>query len=157
MRHERKAAWRLESLGFEEVYRYTAGKADWMAAGLPLEGERAGIPRVGGVARRDVPTCELGERVSDFLERAQGSGWPLAVVVNEVRVVLGLLDLERIDRGASVMLVQDVMVEGPVTYRPSVPAVEAAGRLRERGVSYVLVTTSDGELVGVFFAQDVRG
>jgi len=152
-----RAAWRLESLGFEEVYRYAAGKADWMAAGLPLEGERAGMPRVGGVARRDVPTCELGERVSDVLERAQGSGWPLAVVVNEARVVLGLLDLERIDRDALAMLVGDVMVEGPVTYRPSVPAVEAAARLRERRVPYVLVTTGDGELVGIFFAQDVRG
>ena len=32
-----RAAWRLESLGFARVYDYVAGKADWMAAGLPTE------------------------------------------------------------------------------------------------------------------------
>src|SRR5437773_6189207 len=25
-----RAAWRLESMGFQEVYRYTPGKADWL-------------------------------------------------------------------------------------------------------------------------------
>ena len=33
-----RAACRLESLGFGEVYDYVAGKLDWMAAGLPTEG-----------------------------------------------------------------------------------------------------------------------
>lgn len=33
-----RAAWRLEQLGFERVFRYTPGKADWAAAGLPMEG-----------------------------------------------------------------------------------------------------------------------
>src|SRR5256712_11695283 len=28
-----RAAWRLETMGFQEVYRYTPGKADWLAAG----------------------------------------------------------------------------------------------------------------------------
>ena len=30
-----RAAWWLESLGFAQVLRYTAGKADWAAYGLP--------------------------------------------------------------------------------------------------------------------------
>ncbi|MDP9404293.1 MAG: rhodanese-like domain-containing protein [Actinomycetota bacterium] len=30
-----RAAWRLEHLGFAQVYDYVAGKVDWMAAGLP--------------------------------------------------------------------------------------------------------------------------
>jgi len=29
-----RAASRLESLGFRDVYDYAAGKADWFAAGL---------------------------------------------------------------------------------------------------------------------------
>src|SRR5216683_1666901 len=57
----KRAAWRLETLGFEQVHHYTPGKEDWMAAGLPIEGSKASIPRVGGVARRDVPTCRLDE------------------------------------------------------------------------------------------------
>jgi hypothetical protein len=35
------AAWRLESLGFAQVYRYTPGKADWLANELPVEGQQA--------------------------------------------------------------------------------------------------------------------
>jgi len=32
-----KAAARLDELGYHEVYDYEAGKADWKAAGLPVE------------------------------------------------------------------------------------------------------------------------
>ena len=31
-----RAAWRLESLGFTQVYRYTAGKRDWFAFGFAM-------------------------------------------------------------------------------------------------------------------------
>ena len=33
----RKAAERLEALGYEDVYDYVEGKADWQEAGLPVE------------------------------------------------------------------------------------------------------------------------
>jgi rhodanese-related sulfurtransferase len=36
-----RAACRLELLGFTQVYDYVAGKADWLAHGLPTEGEQA--------------------------------------------------------------------------------------------------------------------
>src|SRR4051794_26546233 len=39
-----RAAWRLESMGYQEVYRYTAGKSDWSASGFPLEGSEAHKP-----------------------------------------------------------------------------------------------------------------
>jgi hypothetical protein len=32
-----RAASRLESIGFEQVYDYVAGKADWGSACLPLK------------------------------------------------------------------------------------------------------------------------
>ncbi|REJ94072.1 MAG: rhodanese-like domain-containing protein [Planctomycetota bacterium] len=32
-----KAARRLDELGYEQVYDYEGGKADWKAAGLPVE------------------------------------------------------------------------------------------------------------------------
>ena len=41
-----RAAWRLEAFGYPEVYDYVAGKSDWMAAGLPTEGNSAHPPRV---------------------------------------------------------------------------------------------------------------
>ena len=52
-----RAAWRLESLGFTKVYDYVGGKSDWIAAGLPVEGELANVPRAINVVKRDVPTC----------------------------------------------------------------------------------------------------
>jgi hypothetical protein len=80
-----RAASRLVSLGFANVYRYQAGKADWFAAGLPREGKGAHIRRVADVAKRDVATCRLDERVADVRDRV--SGEPL-IVVDADRVVL---------------------------------------------------------------------
>jgi CBS domain-containing protein len=150
-----RAAWRLETLGFEQVFRYAPGKADWMAAGLPIEGSRASIPRVGSVARRDVPTCRLDERVGDVSARVRAAGWDLCVVVNQVNVVLGRLARAALD-GDVDATVETVVEPGPVTYRPDVVAEDAARRLGERHVQSVLVTTGDGELIGVFRAEDVH-
>jgi IS30 family transposase len=86
-----RAAWRLESLGFREVYDYVAGKLDWMAAGLPTERTNAAHPRAGDVSRKDVPTARLEERLGDVRERVSAGGWDAVVVTNNERVVLGLL------------------------------------------------------------------
>jgi 3-mercaptopyruvate sulfurtransferase SseA len=58
-----RAAWRLEGLGFERVYDYVPGKADWSASGLPTEGTLASVPDIGDAARRDAPTCTPTEKV----------------------------------------------------------------------------------------------
>jgi hypothetical protein len=36
-----RAACRLAALGFAEVYDYVAGKVDWLARNLPVEGTDA--------------------------------------------------------------------------------------------------------------------
>jgi CBS domain-containing protein len=149
-----RAAWRLEGLGFAETYRYTAGKADWLANGLPTEGTQAQVPRVGDLTRRDVPTCRLSDRVGDVRERVRAAGWDLCVVVNERNVVLGRLRDKELaaDPAASV---EQVMEEGPTTYRLDRPAAETARYLAKRRVTGVLITTSDGELIGLFRRGDV--
>ena len=43
-----RAAWRLESVGFSEVYDYTVGELHWLAAGLPTEGTNATRPCADG-------------------------------------------------------------------------------------------------------------
>ncbi len=151
-----RAAWRLESLGFSDVYRFTPGKADWLANGLPSEGKRAPLPRVGDLARRDVPTCHLEERIGDVRQRVRAAGWDRCIVVNERRIVLGRLRGHALDADPATP-VDQVMEEGPTTYRLDRPAEETAKYLAERGVASVLITTSDGELVGVFFRDDVLG
>jgi CBS domain-containing protein len=150
-----RAAWRLESLGFAEVYDYAAGKADWLAWGLPREGMVTQAPTVGEVARRDVPTCGLTDRVAAAKGRAQAAGFDACVVVNERRIVLGLLRSQELDAGPAATAEQ-VMRAGPTTYRPNVPAREAGARMRARGVDALLVTTPDGTLVGLLRREDAE-
>jgi hypothetical protein len=76
-----RAASRLETLGFRQVYRYQPGKADWFAAGLPREGHEAHTPRVAEIARRDVPTCRIDERVGAVRDRLREGGWDVCIVV----------------------------------------------------------------------------
>ena len=42
-----RAACRLETLGFSDVYDYGGGKAEWLGYGLPREGENASVPYAG--------------------------------------------------------------------------------------------------------------
>jgi CBS domain-containing protein len=150
-----RAAWRLESLGFVEVYRYQGGRDDWLANGLPSRGLRTKDVRVADVARRDVPTCMLGTPVAEARRRAEDAGWGECVVVNEAGVVLGIVR-GRALAGADDALVDDVMDPGPVTERLDSPAEKIARELEEHGLTRRLVTTSDGELIGMFLAADVR-
>src|SRR6266545_5202991 len=92
-----RAAWRLESLGFRQVFRYVPGKADWFASGLPREGTQASVPQAGDRVRPDVPTCRLEDPVGDARARAGSAGWDVCVVVNDQQVVLGLLRKEALD------------------------------------------------------------
>jgi CBS domain-containing protein len=135
------------------VYDYVAGKQDWMAAGLPIEGENAAIPRAGDLAARDVPTCGLGDRVGDVRKRIEGTGWNACVVVNTEKVVLGLLRSKQL-AGGDDERVEDVMRPGPGTFRPNVPIDEMARYMIEHDLESAPVTTPDGKLVGMLRRRD---
>src|SRR6266851_5082207 len=85
-----RAAWRLESIGFNRVYDYVAGKADWGSFGLLLEGQADTHTRVARFARADAPTCRLDELVAEVAERV-ADDWQSCVVTNDENIVLGLL------------------------------------------------------------------
>ena len=87
-----RAASRLATLGFTNVHRYQAGRADWFAAGLPREGRDAHVPRVADVAKRDVHTCRPDERVGDVRDRVGRDGGEPLIVVDADRVVLELVN-----------------------------------------------------------------
>jgi len=150
-----RAAWRLEGLGFSKVYDYAPSKADWFAAGLPMEGELASVPTVGDAARRDVPTCTPDEKVGEVHGRVRETGWDRCVVVNEERVVLGLLREKELAPDPEATA-EEVMRSGPTTVRPDTPTGKMAERMRERGTVSVLVTTPDGELVGLMYRDDAE-
>ena len=150
-----RAAWRLESLGFEDVYDYEAGKQDWAAAGLPVEGTTAARTRAGDVARRDVPTCGLDERMGEVRKRTHAVGWNVCVVVNDARVVLGLLregQLGASDDGP----VERAMGPGPSTFRPNVDIREMAHFMAEHDLASAPITTPEGRLVGMLMREDAE-
>ena len=96
-----RAALRLEHLGFTRDYDYVPGKSDWIAAGLPREGESARIPNAGDVAQKDVPTCHFRDPVRDALRRMDRERSAFCVAVDKDQVVLGMLYREEAeDRGA---------------------------------------------------------
>jgi Mg/Co/Ni transporter MgtE len=151
-----RAAARLETLGFRQVYRYQPGRADWFAARLAREGKEAHTPRVADVARRDVPTCRIDEHVGAVRDRVRGDGWDVCVVVDEQRVVLGLVRAEAlgVDPGTPV---EEVMQPSPVTVRPNLGVGEMPDYSKEQRTPRALVTTSDGVLIGLLRIEDVEG
>jgi CBS domain-containing protein len=148
-----RAAWRLESLGFGEVYDYVAGKLDWMAAGLPTEGTNAAHPRAGDVARKDVPVGRLEDRLGDVRERVSPSGWDAVVVTNTERVVLGLLRSKELAKDAELTLEQ-AMRPGPSTFRPYRAIKDMAEHMTTHRLDSSPITTSDGRLVGLLLRTD---
>lgn len=148
-----RAAARLESLGFREVFEYKAGKSDWMGAGLPTEGTNAQLPRAGDAARKDVPTSGLKERLGDVRDRVRAAGWDAVVVVNEERVVLGLLRSKELSKDVDLSM-EEAMRPGPSTYRPHVLVKEIAEKMVEHNVESSPITTSDGKLVGLLLRAD---
>ena len=125
-----RAAWRLETLGFSQVYDYVAGKLDWFASGLPREGKQADFLWAGDRARRDIPTCRLTDQIGAVRRSVREAGWNVCAVVADGNVVLGLLREEALD-GDPDTVVERVMEPGPSTFRPSVPLEEMADYLRE--------------------------
>ena len=130
-----------------------AGELDWLAAGLPTEGRNASRPRAGEVARRDVPTCRLDESIGEVRARVRAAGWDACVVVNDERVVLGLLRAEELRRDQDESI-ERVMRPGPSTFRPHVPIEELAHHMIHHDLPASPVTTSDGRLVGLLRRED---
>jgi CBS domain-containing protein len=146
-----RAAWRLTELGFEQVYEYSAGKIDWIAAGWPTEGPGPAEARVLTAIDPNVPTCGLDETVGTVRRRLAPES-TICVVINDQRIVAGALDhpntVDAEDRPVS-----EVMRPGPTTVRPSDQLEEVRGRMRARRVPHLLVTTPDGELLGLLHAE----
>ncbi len=160
-----RAACRLESLGFTQVYDYTTGLADWTANGLPTEGNKVGVVREGVVRRDalrardavriDIVTCRLGDTIGHVKDRLKAAGQRQCIVTSEDGVVLGRLRSRQLE-GDPDALVEAAMESGPATIRPDVSLAEFSEHMRARNVGSVLVTTSTGQLIGVLYRTDAE-
>ncbi len=158
-----RAAWRLETLGFTNIYDYVAGKADWFAAGLPRAGKLASIPRAGDVARRDDVSCQLTDRISDIINQVRAAGKDTCIVTTDGNVVLGRVRIGAVAGGGEATVnatvnatVEEVMDSGPTTARADTLLESILERLSARNVDSILITTSDGRLVGTLYRSDAE-
>jgi len=124
------------------VYDYVDGKVDWMAYGLPVEGEDG--PFVGQ-AVIDAVTVDVGATVGQARRRLHDTGTDAAIVTHGQGLAVGEVDGEMLaaadDDDCSLLA---IMRPVPSTVRPSATVSSLAGSNRER----VVVTTSDGHLLG---------
>jgi Mg/Co/Ni transporter MgtE len=147
-----RAAWRLEAAGFGPVYDYVDGKADWLAADLPFEG----TARLAGFfTRREVATASESTPVREALGRVRERGFGPVLVLNHAGVVMGTVRQDELESAAPETEAGALMRFGVSTVRPSEQVAELAHRMRQAQVGRVVVTRSDGTLVGLFFADDV--
>ncbi|MEV5549719.1 CBS domain-containing protein [Streptomyces sp. NPDC052309] len=150
-----RAAARLRRLGFRQVYDYVPGKADWLAAGLPREGEAADTALAGDVADRNVPLCTLDQPLDDVVDMLDETGRRAAVVVDDDQVVMGLVR-HREAAGHTGGTVGDTVRPGPVTVRADQPLPPLLERMTQTGTAAVPVTDPEGRLLGLLERDDAE-
>lgn len=150
-----RAACRLEALGFEQVYDYTAGIADWKAAGLEVEGSEDHGLRISDATRPDIPTARPHETLGIARRRADNAGWDEALVVDCDGMVVGRLRGSAWD-ATDDRTVDTVMELGPTTVRPDGSLRDLLERMDRRGTNLVVASDPQGHLIGVVLADDAR-
>ena len=147
-----RAAWRLEAAGFGPVHDYAAGKTDWIAADLPFEG----TARLAGLfTRRGVATVAETTPAAEALRLLDAQRFGPILVLNQAGVVMGAAYRDALAGAPGEAETAAVMRFGVSTVRPSEDAAALAHRMGHAEVTRVVVTRSDGTLVGLFFAADV--
>ena len=143
-------------MGFTEVIDYVSGKSAWFDENQPREGKSADQIWVGDVADDSVPTCGLKERIEEIRDRVGADGRDTCIVVNDERIVLGLLRKKALNSDPD-STAEAVMEPGPKTFRPSVTLEELVSSMREHDIqTNSLVTTLDGRLLGVISRADAE-
>jgi Mg/Co/Ni transporter MgtE len=150
-----RAACRLAALGFTAVYDYVAGKADWLARNLPMEGTGADTPTIGRCLRQEVVTVRPDETIAEVRARVARSAHSFALVTTAKGTLLGRLRGSTLDNADPALPAAEVMEPGPSTLRPDEPPDKIAARLQSKGLSYAIVTDPDGHLLGTVHAADL--
>jgi CBS domain-containing protein len=149
-----RAAARLESFGFTDVYEYAPGKDDWAAAGLPTEGDALAEPRVLD-AMTEVATCRPGDTVEDARVKLGEGDRRNVVVTTDDATILGRIRTRALESDGATP-VEDVMEIGPTTYRANVDLEALVERMQERKSGSVLVSNANGQLLGILYRSDAE-
>ena len=133
------------------MHDYAAGKADWLAADFPFEGSA----RLAGMfARRGVATAAERTPAGEALRLLDAQGSGPVLVLNQAGVVMGAAHRNALAAAPAGAETGTVMRFGMSTVPPSEDAAALAHRMGHAGVTRVVVSRSDGTLVGLFFSAD---
>ncbi len=149
-----RAACRLATLGFDQVYDYMPGKADWLARGLPVEGDQDPVRRVKDVVRDDVVRARPEEPVGQVRSRVAQAPYGFALVVSSDGTLLGRLRKRALE-GDPDASSEQVMEAGPSTTRLDTDARELAERLHQRHLKTAIATDPEGHLAGIVRLADL--
>lgn len=150
-----RAACRLATLGFTQVYDYVPGKVDWLARNLPVEGTDADTSTIGRYLRQEVSTVRPDEPISAVRARVARSAHRFALVTTADGTLLGRLRAAALDAADPARLAGEVMEAGPSTLRPHEPAAAIKDRLADKGLTYAIVADPDGRLLGTVHPGDL--
>lgn len=150
-----RAACRLGTLGFSQVYDDMPGKVDWLARNLPVEGADADAPLIGRHLRHEVGTAAPDEPIADVRARVAASPHSFALVTTADRVLLGRLRGTYLGHADAAAVMADVMEAGPSTLRRHEPVDAVRTRLVDKGLTYEIVTDPDGRLLGTVHPDDL--
>ncbi len=131
------------------MYDYFDGKADWMAYGLPVEGDDG--PFLGDQVEA-VPTCDVALSVADARRELDLSGADQLVIVADGGLAVGEMDRAALEGRADDVGLLAVLRPVPGTARPSVTVASVA----DAGGGRRLVTTSDGRLLGAATVEEAH-
>ncbi len=121
------------------MYDYVDGKVDWMAFGLPVEGEDG--PFLGDQLA-PVATCAVTQTVADARRELSGADDDGVVIVEADGLAVGEVDAKALDGQPDDTVLLEVLRPVPSTVRPSVTVASVSGG------DGPLVTDSDGRLLG---------
>jgi predicted transcriptional regulator len=102
-----------------------------------------------------VITCALEDQVGPVAARVADSAYPFALVISTSGVLLGRLRASMLDCDPK-LTAEQVMEPGPKTFRPHKTAAGLAQELGERDLRWGIVTTPEGELIGVVARKELE-
>jgi CBS domain protein len=137
-----------ESWVLSGVIYFKPEKTGWLGLGLPGEG-REKSEMVSEYMEISFPSCGVNNHAQAARQQAEEMNFDVCPVLNQDNVVLGLIRT-RVRNANTSDSAAAAMETAPKTLRPYTKVSEAKKLLKENSWSAILVTSSDGKLLGLF-------
>lgn len=111
---------------------------------------------MGAFASDGVVTCRLDDQVGEVGARIERSAFPFGLVTSEGGVILGRLRSSMLDCDPA-LRAEEVMEAGPKTFRPQKSPASVAAELGKKNLRWAIITTPEGELIGVATRSELEG